>query len=135
MIFSVISPSGRPAPWTGTACRGTNASDSAKCGKDVFNLTAMKPYETVSLVSAIREPGEQRCVRVYQRPDGTLAATGCPTAPLGAEKPWQFTIRSLLAVIAGFAAFLGLAKWLSPDLPQPTPPPAANSQVIMGDIY
>ncbi len=106
----------------------------AKCGKDVFNLTAMKPYETVSLVCAIREPGEQRCVRVYQRPDGTLAATGCPTAPPGAEKPWQFTIRSLMAVIAGCAAFLGLAKWLSPELPQPTPPPAANSQV-MGDIY
>ena len=88
MIFSVSSPSGRPAPWTGTACRGTSASDSApKCGKDVFNLTAMKPYETVAVVSAIREPGEQRCVRVYQRPDGTLAATGCPTAPPGRKKP------------------------------------------------
>ncbi len=107
----------------------------AGCGKHVYNLTAMGPDETDSLISAIHERGERRCVRLYRRPDGTLFASGCRPAPQGAATPWQFTIRFLMAVIAGAAAVLGITKWISLELTQPNRPPAANSQIIMGDMY
>jgi hypothetical protein len=51
-----------------------------------------------------------------------------------AARAWQFTIRSLMAVIAGCAAFLGLAKWLSPEQDQLPLTPAANSRVFMGRV-
>ena len=66
----------------------------AACGKHVYNLTVMGPDETFSLVAAVREQGERRCVRVYQHPDGTLAATISQPARHGAPRAWQFTIRS-----------------------------------------
>jgi hypothetical protein len=103
-----------------------------RCGKHVYNLTAMSPDETASLLSIVRDKGEGRCVRLYRRPDGTLTASGCQPALPAAARPWQFTIRAFMAVIAGWAALLGLAKWLSPDEEQPKTPPAANSQMIMG---
>ena len=107
----------------------------AACGRHVYNLTAMSPEATASLASVIREHGERRCVRVYQRPDGTLVASKYQPALHGGAKAWQFTIRSLMAVIAGCAALLGLAKWLSPGLTPPKPPPPANFQIITGDMY
>ena len=107
----------------------------AGCGKHVYNLTAMTPDETASLISAVHEHGEKRCVRLYQRHDGTLFASGCPAAPQLAARPWQFNIRFLMVLIAGCVALLGLTKWLSPELKQPKNPVAANTQVIMGDMY
>ena len=102
------------------------------CGKHVYNLTAMSPGETASLISTVAEQGQKRCVRLCQRPDGTLFASGCQGAPDGAARPWQFTIRFLMAVIAGCAAVLGLTRWLSPET---KPPAAANTRVITGDLY
>jgi hypothetical protein len=107
----------------------------AACGKNVYNLTAMSPDEIASLFSTVPEPGERRCVRLYRRPDGTLSVSGCQPAPRGAVRPWQFTIRSLMAIIAGCAAMLGITKWLWPEQKQPKPPPAAQGDVITGDSF
>jgi hypothetical protein len=40
-----------------------------------------------------------------------------------------------MAIIAGCAAVLGLAKWVLPDHQQRNATPSANSQIIIGDIY
>jgi hypothetical protein len=104
-----------------------------RCGKDVYNLTAMSPDEVVSLLSDIRERGERRCVRLYQRPDGTLTASPCQPAPRAAG-PRQFTIRAIMAVIAGCAALLGLARWISVEPQHPKSPPPAGT-VIGSDAY
>ncbi len=51
-----------------------------RCGKDVYNLTTMSLDEVASLLSGVRERGERRCVRLYQRPDGTLTTSACQPA-------------------------------------------------------
>jgi hypothetical protein len=105
-----------------------------RCGKDVYNLTAMNPDEVVSLLSGVRQRGERRCIRLYQRPDGTLTASPCQPALSERARPWQFTIRAFMAVIAGLATLLGLTKWISAEHQPPrTPPPAGT--VIGGDAY
>ncbi len=105
-----------------------------ECGKHVYNLTAMSPDEAASIVAGVRDGGERRCVRLYQRQDGSLSLSNCqPPGARSAGGAWQFTIRSLMAVIAGCAALLGLAKWIAPEFKQP--PPTLNSQVITGDVY
>jgi hypothetical protein len=104
-----------------------------RCGKDVYNLTAMSPDEVVSLLDGVRERGEKRCVRLYQRPDGTLTASPCQPA-LQAAGVWQFTIRAIMAVIAGLATLLGLARWFSAEHQPPKAPPPAGT-VIGGDVY
>ena len=115
-----------------------------RCRKHVYNLTTMSPDETAALISTIRERNERRCVRLYQRPDGTLTTSGCEPALQDASTPqepairaaasvtpdiiWirdaatprQFTIRFLMAIIAGFAALLGLTRWLSEEESQPS---------------
>jgi hypothetical protein len=105
-----------------------------RCSQHVYDLTAMGPDETARILSLVREQGERRCVRLYQRPDGTLTASACRPSPQGGTGPWQFTIRAFMAVIAGWAALLGLVRWLSPEHEPPKPPPAANSQYIMGSV-
>lgn len=107
----------------------------AGCGKEVYNLTAMSADETNSLISTVAGGGEKRCVRLYQRDDGTLAATGPLPTPHVRARPLQFTIRFLMMIIAACAALLGLSKWRPLDKKPPKLPPAANSQIIMGDIY
>jgi len=111
-----------------------------RCGKHVYDLTAMSPDETPSLASRILSDGEDLCGRMYQRPDGTLVASDCRSEPVGgvgglpirslmaalvgrppasSRSPAagvrstgarQFTIRWLITVIAACATALGLAK-------------------------
>ncbi len=109
--------------------------DCAGCGKHVYNLTATSPDETDSLISAIHERGERRCVRLYRHPDGTLFASGCRPAPQGAARPWQFTIRFLMAVIAGCRGDTGPHEVDLAGADATRAPPAANSQIIVGDMY
>jgi hypothetical protein len=105
-----------------------------RCGKDVYNLTAMNPDEVVSLLSGIRAKGERRCVRLYQRFDGTLTASPCPPVFKDPAGPWQFTIRAIMAVIAGCATLLGLARWGLAEHKPPKAPPAAGT-IVGGDAY
>ncbi len=124
-----------PCPMDWDHMRGNDrARFCEQCGKNVHNLTIMTPDEAASFLSVVRENGERRCVRLYQRPDGTLTTSACQPTPRAAAGPWQFTIRAIMAVIAGFAALLGLAKWISPEHQQSRTPPPAGA-VIGGDVY
>ena len=104
------------------------------CGKHVYNLTTMSSQEAGAFISGLREQGEKRCIRLYQGEDGSLFASGCQGLPKGARRPWNRTIGFLMAVIAGCAGALGLAKWISPDLGQPKHP-APSTRVLTGDFY
>jgi hypothetical protein len=105
-----------------------------RCGKDVYNLTMMSPDAAASFLPVVREKGERRCVRLDQRPDGTLTTSPCRPASREGARPWQFTIRAIMAVIAGWAALLSLAKWFWPDHKPPKTPPAASSRFIVGSV-
>jgi hypothetical protein len=105
-----------------------------RCGKDVYNLTAMNPDVVASLLTGVRERGERRCVRLYQRPDGTLTAAPCQPALHDGGGPWRFTIRAIMTVIAACATLLGLARWGSAEHKQPKAPPPAGT-IIGGDVY
>jgi hypothetical protein len=105
-----------------------------RCAKDVYNLTAMDPNEVAALLTGIRERGERKCVRLYQRFDGTLTTSPCLPAHRDGAGPWQFTIRTIMAVIAGCAALLGLSRWVSAEQKPARTPPAAGT-VIGGDVY
>ncbi len=94
------------------------------CGKQVHNLTAMESSEAAALLGA--RDGEI-CGRVFQHADGTLSITSPQALPQAPPRRWQFQIRTLMAVIASFAAALGIARLLSVDeLPIPTNAPAAG---------
>lgn len=106
-----------------------------RCKKDVYNLTAMDLDDVTSLLADIRERGQKRCVRVYQRFDGTLTTSACPPT-VAAVRPWQVTIRAIMVFIAACATLLGLTRWMSAATahrPPRTPPPAGT--VIGGDMY
>lgn len=75
-----------------------------RCGKHVYNLSAMSPDERSSLTSRVLSDGEELCGRLYQRPDGTLVATECPAELEGGTDARPSTIRGLLAGIAARAA-------------------------------
>lgn len=82
------------------------------CGKDVYNLTVMTSDEVGALLATIDEGGGDLCGRVYRRPDGTLVDSECPPAR-PAARGWQFTLKSLMVLIAGVAAMLGFTRWIA----------------------
>jgi hypothetical protein len=82
------------------------------CGKHVYDLTAMSPDEIVSVLAPVREQGGELCGRVYRRPDGGLTAPERPPVR-AARKHRQLSIRSLMALIAAFAAWCGFLRWAS----------------------
>ena len=61
-------------PWDSMA-GGSNIRFCARCSKHVYNLSALSRAEAIQLLE--REAGA--CIRYYQRPDGTLLTTDCPT--------------------------------------------------------
>jgi hypothetical protein len=102
------------------------------CGKHVYNLSAMTSAEAYAL---FRSQGADLCGRMCRSADGFLVTLDYPLAPapVPAPTPWQFTIRSLMAVIAGVAALLGFTRLLvsSEDLRQPT---ANKGPMFMGRL-
>jgi hypothetical protein len=82
------------------------------CGKHVHNLSAMSPDEVVSLLWPLREQGGEVCGQVLRRPNGALVTSECPPSP-AARRWWQFSIGSLMAVIAACAAVLGFTRWFA----------------------
>jgi len=87
----------------------------ASCGKHVYNFTAMSTEEAVSL---IRDKNGELCGQLFRRQDGRLVTSDCQPQPLPTPRPWQFSIRSLMAVIAGMAAVFGITKLVGADRTQ-----------------
>jgi hypothetical protein len=107
------------------------------CGKHVHDLTKMKPAEAAALLEGTAA-NKGLCGRVYERPDGTLVITGAPASLPATASPFQFRIRTIMAVIAGVAALLGIARLFPPkeDPPktQVMAPPKGMQRMVMGLI-
>jgi hypothetical protein len=106
-----------PCPMDWNAMAGDDrVRHCSACRKNVHDLTAMSSDAAASLIQS--EPAGL-CVRVWKSADGTLSVSGCPapsavSAPPPLEpRPWQFRIRTLMAIIAGAAAGLGLSRLFS----------------------
>jgi hypothetical protein len=108
----------------------------AACGKHVYNLSAMRPEERDSLTAKARSGDDELCGRLDQRPDGKLFASDeLPTRPVVATAA-QFTIQSLMMVIAACATILGITKLFlgSPEGPNPNPPTTRFPMQLMGKM-
>lgn len=103
------------------------------CGKHVYNISAMTPNEAIEL---IRERNGSLCGRITRLADGSIASLGSPRESLPPPRHWQFRLRSIMAVIAGCGAALGITRLLWGDQPSPPPPAptALNSQTMGGSI-
>ena len=102
------------------------------CGKNVHDFTRMTTSEAADM---LRSHAGDICGAAYERPDGTLVIGDCPPAPAMAPAPFQFSIRSLMAVIAGVAATLGVARLFAvseepPTAQPPQPRPALNTLIL-----
>ncbi len=107
------------------------------CGKHVHDLTAMRPDERAALLATAALAGEEVCGRLHQPLErASVIPTACGAIPNQITGARQFTIRSIMAVIAAFATILGFMKvWLqSLEEPAPRPPMSRNSLIYMGKI-
>jgi len=102
----------------------------ASCEKHVYNFSAMSSDEAIAL---IRDKNGELCGQLYRREDGTLVTSDCQPRPQPpSPSPWQFSLRSTMAVIAGFAGAFGLARLLYADRTQPPPPATPTSSAPTG---
>jgi hypothetical protein len=122
-----------PCPMNWDDMDGDNGSRyCTACGKHVHDLTAVTPEVAAGLITF---QGGHLCARVYQRDDGTL--TTQPPQPIGPPRarPLQFTIRSIMGVIAGVAALLGITRLFADRTPPPAAqPPAPRGTGMLGGM-
>jgi hypothetical protein len=109
----------------------------AACGKHVYNVSAIRPEERASLTAEDLSGDEELCGRLDLGPDGKLFPWDePPTRPVLASAA-QYTIRSLMMVIAACATILGITKLFldSPEKPNPKPPSTTRpSRHLMGKM-
>lgn len=91
------------------------------CGKHVHNFAEMTAAEATSLV---RNSDGDLCGRLSRYDDGTLVTADRGVAAESRKFPWQFKIRSLMGVIAGFATIFGIARLIAGEKPNPSRLPA-----------
>ncbi len=104
------------------------------CGKHVHDFTAVTAEVAAG---TIRDQSAEVCGRLYARPDGTLTSSAGEILAPSRSRPLQFTIRSIMAVIAGVAAMLGFARLFADNATRPAPiaqPPAPLNTLIMGKM-
>jgi hypothetical protein len=97
----------------------------------------MSADERASVLSKAGSEGKDACARLDHGLEETvlIASNGTDGSEQAAGR-WQFTIRSIMAVIATFATILGFVKvWiLSLEEPAPRPPMSKNSFILMGKM-
>lgn len=114
------------------------------CEKRVYNLVGMSDGAVAELFES---QGDDVCIRLYQRHDGTLMTQDCPTGFLAARRRFRRTIGAIGAVatflltagivrgqlssrggsIISMRPFAQIANWLSP-----TPVTPARPTMVMG---
>jgi hypothetical protein len=92
------------------------------CGKHVHDFAKMTSAEADLL---LRDNDWDVCGRLSQFADGTVMTADRSVVPASTKISWQFNIRSLMGVIAGFATTLGIARLLAEDTSNAPPPPRA----------
>jgi hypothetical protein len=104
------------------------------CGKHVHDFAKMTSAESDLL---LRDNDWDVCGRLSRFADGTLVTADCGVATESTKIPWQFNIRSLMGVIAGFATTLGIARLVAEDTSNAPPPPRAPllTQVVGKMVY
>jgi hypothetical protein len=114
LLNRIVVPTPCPADWN--QMRGDDRMRfCATCRKHVYNFAAMTSDEALGL---LRAHGGDVCGRLYRRPDGTVITADCqaePSRPSG--KPWQFKLRTIMAVIAGLASAFGIVKMATVHVP------------------
>ena len=106
LLNQITIPTPCPMDWNGMSGNDRmRFCDS--CGKHVYNFAAMTSGEARAL---IRGQEGEICGRLSRHSDGTVITADSPVEALTAPRRWQFHIRTIMAVIAGFAALLGLAR-------------------------
>jgi hypothetical protein len=108
---------------------GDRIRHCAACGKNVHDFSSMT---STAAANVLRAHAGDICGTAYERPDGTLVIGDCPPALAAGPAPFQFRIRSLMAVIAGVAATLGFARLFAVS-EEPTPPrprPTLNTRIV-----
>ncbi len=115
-----------PCPMNWDGMDGDNRSRyCTACGKHVHDLTAVTPEVAAGLITS---QSGHLCARLYQRDDGTLTTRPPQAVAQPRARPLQFTIRSIMGVIAGVAALLGVTRLFADR----TPPPAAQPPAPLG---
>jgi hypothetical protein len=100
-----------PCPMDWAQMRGDERSRfCGACSQHVYDLTVLSSDEAAALVCSQNGP---TCVRLYRHGDGRLAPFACPNAAQLRSGPWQFTIRCVMAVIAGAAGALGVGRLMA----------------------
>ena len=88
-------------PWDGMNGKGDQVRHCDKCGRNVYNLSALNRQEA----EAFLEKTEGReCVKIWKRPDGTVVTADCAVAP-----PQSYPM-------------MGVPAMPQPDSPRPAPP-------------
>lgn len=131
-----------PCSMSWNAMRGDDRTRFCNaCEKNVYNLVGMTDDEVTAL---IHEKEGRLCVRLYQRPDGTLITSDCPVGLRAARRKLARAVGAIAACIgfvltaASFGAFGAMQNWRLRDR-QPfaritnmlNPPPPRK---IAGDI-
>jgi hypothetical protein len=106
VLNKITIPTPCPMDWNGMSGNDRmRFCDS--CGKHVYNFAAMTSSEASALIRG--QEGEV-CGRLSRQSGGTVITADSPLEALTAPRRWQLHIRTIMAVIAGFAALLGLAR-------------------------
>jgi hypothetical protein len=104
----------------------------AACGKQVHDLTAMSARECAQV---LQHADNAICARLYSRADGTLTTSAAEVALSPRIRPLQFTIRSIMAVVAGVAGALGMVRLFVDQARIAAPrPPAPLNTLVMGKM-
>jgi hypothetical protein len=107
--FTILTPC--PMDW-GRMSGDDQARYCPACGKHVHDFARMTAGQATSLLDKL---DGDLCGRLTRRADGKVVTADCnPAADLDPVKtPWQFNIRSLMGIVAGFAATLGVGRLLA----------------------
>ena len=100
----------------------------AACGKHVHDLTAMSSRECADV---LQNAEKGICARLYAQGDGSLATSAAEAVLSPRVRPLQFTIRSIMAVVAGVAGALGVVRLFADQAKIPAPRPRAPLNTLV----
>jgi hypothetical protein len=106
LLKQVAIPSPCTADWD--AMPGDDRTRSCRvCGKPVHDIQVMTAEEAASVLAA---PGGGACCRITKTRDGTVLTAGQRVSGRPSVGRFKVRLASLMAVIAGIAAALGLVR-------------------------